>query len=127
MVLGSYRDPNLKETLTVYDETAQYLRNFSVDQREMTKYVIGTMSQLDTPLTPSQKGERATNNYIRNISQDMIQQERDEILATRQEDICKLAELMDDAMKENYLCVLGNEQKIKENVNLFQQVTNILK
>jgi Zn-dependent M16 (insulinase) family peptidase len=127
MVLGSYRDPNLKETLTVYDETAQYLRNFSVDQREMTKYVIGTMSQLDTPLTPSQKGERATNNYIRNISQDMIQQERNEILATQQEHICKLADLMDDAMKKNYLCVLGNEQKIKENINIFQQVTNILK
>lgn len=127
MVLGSYRDPNLKETLTVYDETADYLRKFSVDQREMTKYVIGTMSQLDTPLTPSQKGERATNNYIRNISQDMIQQERDEILGTRQEHICKLADLMDDAMKKNYLCVLGNEQKIKENITIFQQITNILK
>jgi Zn-dependent M16 (insulinase) family peptidase len=127
MVLGSYRDPNLKETLAVYDETANYLRDFSVDQREMTKYVIGTMSQLDTPLTPSQKGERAANNYIRNISQDMIQQERDEILATQQEDIRKLADLMNDAMKLNYLCVLGNEQKIKENSNLFQDVTNILK
>ncbi|AJQ28075.1 insulinase family protein [Pelosinus fermentans] len=127
MVLGSYRDPNLKETLTVYDETANYLRNFSVDQREMTKYVIGTMSQLDTPLTPSQKGERATNNYIRNISQAMIQQERDEILATGQEDISKLADLMEDAMKQNHLCVLGNEQKIKDNSNLFQHVTNILK
>jgi len=127
MVLGSYRDPNLKETLMVYDEAAHYLRNFSVDQREMTKYVIGTMSQLDTPLTPSQKGERATNNYIRNISQDMIQLERNEILATQQEDICKLADLMDDAMKKNYLCVLGNEQKIKENINIFQQVINILK
>jgi Zn-dependent M16 (insulinase) family peptidase len=127
MVLGSYRDPNLKETLAVYDETGRYLRNFSVDQREMTKYVIGTMSQLDTPLTPSQKGERSANNYIRNISQSMIQQERDEILATQPEDIRKLAELMDVAMKRNYLCVLGNEQKIKENSNLFQNVMNILK
>jgi Zn-dependent M16 (insulinase) family peptidase len=127
MVLGSYRDPNLKETLAVYDETASYLRNFTVDQREMTKYVIGTMSQLDTPLTAQQKGERATNNYIRNISYDMVQKERDEVLATRQEDICKLADLIDDAMKKNYLCVLGNEQKIKENINSFQSVTNILR
>lgn len=127
MVLGSYRDPNLKETLAVYDETANYLRNFSVDQREMTKYVIGTMSQLDTPLTPAQKGERATNNYIRNISQAAIQQERDEILATTQEDISKLADLMADAMKQNYLCVLGNEQKIKDNRNLFQHTVNIIK
>ncbi|AIF51186.1 insulinase family protein [Pelosinus sp. UFO1] len=127
MVLGSYRDPNLKETLAVYNETATYLKSFSADQREMTKYVIGTMSQLDTPLTSSQRGERATNHYIRKISQDMIQKERDEILSTKQEDICKLAALMDDAMKENHLCVLGNEQKIKENSNTFQHITNILK
>lgn len=127
MVLGSYRDPNLKETLAVYNETASYLQSFSADQREMTKYVIGTMSQLDTPLTSSQRGERATNLYIRKISQDMIQKERDEILSTKQEDICKLAALMDDAMKENHLCVLGNEQKIKENSNSFQHITNILK
>jgi Zn-dependent M16 (insulinase) family peptidase len=127
MVLGSYRDPNLKETLAVYNETATYLQSFSADQREMTKYVIGTMSQLDTPLTSSQRGERATNHYIRKISQDMIQKERDEILSTKQEDICKLAALMDGAMKENHLCVLGNEQKIKENSNIFQHITNILK
>lgn len=127
MVLGSYRDPNLKESLAVYDQTAAYLRDFCVDQREMTKYIIGTMSQLDTPLTASQKGERVANNYIRNISQDMIQKERNEILATRPEDICKLANLIEDAMKQNYLCVLGNEQKIKDNIDIFQHITNILK
>ncbi len=127
MVFGSYRDPNLKETLMVYDEMSAYLKNFAVDQREMTKYVIGTMSQLDTPLTSSQKGERATNQYIRKISFDQIQKERNEILATQQEDISRLADLVDEAMKQNYLCVFGNEQKIKENQNLFTTVTSVLK
>lgn len=127
MVFGSYRDPNLTETLAVYDDTALYLRNFAVDEREMTKYVIGTMSQLDTPLSSSQKGERAANYYIRNISQAQIQKERNEILETRQTDICKLASLVDDAMKQNYLCVFGNEQKIKENQSIFARVTSVLK
>ncbi|WP_378957232.1 insulinase family protein [Pelosinus sp. sgz500959] len=127
MVFGSYRDPNLTETLTVYNETASYLRDFDVDEREMTKYVIGTMSQLDTPLTSSQKGDRAANYYIRNISQSKIQEERNEILATRQGDICKLANLVDDSMKENYLCVFGNEQKIKENKDIFNHLINVLK
>lgn len=127
MVFGSYRDPNLKETLAVYDEMPIYLRNFTVDQREMTKYIIGTMSQLDTPLTSSQKGERATNQYLRKISQAKIQQERNEILATKQEDICKLAELVETAMQQNYLCVFGNEQKIKENQHLFSHLSNVVK
>ena len=127
MVFGSYRDPNLKETLAVYDETADYLRNCVIDQREMTKYIIGTMSQLDTPLTASQKGEKSTNQYIRKISQQMIQTERDEILTTQHQDICKLSELIDEGMKQNYLCVFGNEQKIKENSNLFKTLTKVLK
>lgn len=127
MVFGSYRDPNLKETLAVYDEMPVYLRNFAVDQREMTKYIIGTMSQLDTPLTSSQKGERATNQYLRKISQEKIQEERNEILSTKQTDISRLADLVDEAMKQNYLCVFGNEQKIKENQNLFNHLSSVLK
>lgn len=125
MVLGSYRDPNLKETLTVYDETAQYLRDFKVNNREMTKYIIGTMSQIDAPLTPQQKGERADSFYIRKILQADVQKERDEILATRQQDIRHLAALLDAAMRQDYLCVLGNEQKIKDNESVFANLVNV--
>src|SRR5699024_3999083 len=39
MYLGSYRDPNLVETLEAYDGTPEYLKNFSVDDREMRKYI----------------------------------------------------------------------------------------
>lgn len=119
MVFGSYRDPNLKESLTVYDETATFLRSFDVSDREMTKYIIGTMSQLDSPLTPQMKGERATMYYIRNISQNDIQQERNEIVATKRETIQNIADMIDHAMKQNYICVMGGEQKIKANKELF--------
>ncbi len=125
MVLGSYRDPNLCETIAVYNETPEYLRNFAVSEREMTKYIIGTMSQIDTPLTPQMKGDVAAECYIRKISQAIIQQERDEILNTRQGDIQKVADLIDAAMKENYLCVLGSEEKICENKETFKQIKNV--
>ncbi len=129
VVFGSYRDPNLAETLKVYDETVDYLNNFTtenVSQREMTKYIIGTMSSMDTPLTPQMKGERADAAYIRNISQQNLQQERDEILATNQQDIKKLAELVEAVMKANYLCVLGGEQKIKANKELFGELVTVI-
>ena len=125
MVLGSYRDPNLCETLRVYDQTPQYLRSFEVSEREMTKYVIGTMSQLDTPLTPQMKGDVAAECYIRNITQAVIQQERDEILSTGKADIQKLADLIDAAMQQNYLCVLGSEEKICANQDTFKQIKNV--
>lgn len=129
VVFGSYRDPNLAETIKVYDETVDYLSNFTaetVSEREMTKYIIGTMSSMDTPLTPQMKGERADAAYIRNISQADLQQERDEILATKQPDIQKLARLVDAVMKTNTLCVMGGEQIIKANKELFGELVTVI-
>lgn len=125
LVFGSYRDPNLKETLTVYDDTPGYLSGFAVDDREMTKYIIGTISRLDTPLTVSQKGEQADLLYIRKVSQVERQQERDEILATRQQDIRQLAIMVEAAMQQNYLCVLGGEEKIKANEAIFNRIFQV--
>lgn len=121
----SYRDPNLSETLNVYDQTAAYLRSFEVEPREMQKYIIGTMSTLDTPLTSQMKGEVAAECYIRHITQEDIQKERDEVLHTTQEEIRALAPLIDACMKENYLCVLGGEAKIKENQSVFNSLKHV--
>jgi len=129
VVFGSYRDPNLADTIKVYDATVDYLNNFTaetVSKREMTKYIIGTISTMDTPLTPQMKGERADIAYIRNISQSDLQQERDEILATKQQDIHQLAQLVDTVMKTNTLCVLGGEQLIKANKELFGELVTVI-
>lgn len=125
MVFGSYRDPNLLETIRVYDETARFLRSFDVSNREMTKYIIGTMSQLDAPLTPQMKGERATMHYIRGLSQADVQKERDEVLTTKPESIRALADLVDKAMKQNFVCVLGSEEKIKANKQVFGNLVSM--
>ena len=126
MNFGSYRDPNLKETIEVFDGTADYLENFAASDREMTKAIIGTISSVDTPLTPQMKGEMADNCYLRGISYLDRQQMRTEILNTRQEDIKALAPLVRDCMKENVLCVFGGEQKIKDNKKLFGSVVSAL-
>lgn len=77
---SSYRDPNLGKTNEVFEKTPEYLNGFDVDERDMTKYIIGTISELDTPLTPSAKGLRATSAYLSGLTLDMVQKERDEII-----------------------------------------------
>ena len=54
--LVSYRDPKLAATDKIYEGIPEYLKNFSIDERDMTKYVIGAMSSVDTPLSPAVKG-----------------------------------------------------------------------
>ncbi|MCT8976338.1 insulinase family protein [Clostridium sp. CX1] len=121
----SYRDPNLDNTLKVYQEAGDYFKKFEADDRQMTKYIIGTISDLDFPLTPSMKGERAAENYIKHFTHEDIQREREEILATKVEDIRKFGDLVSDVMRQNYLCVLGNEDRIKENKELFNELVTL--
>lgn len=121
----SYRDPNLKETLDVYRDMAAFLREFSVTDREMTKYIIGTMSKVDMPLTPQMKGERASSRYIQGLTQADIQRERDELLTTRQEDIRKFAAIAAAVYDAGYICVLGNGEKIRQEEVLFSKLVPV--
>ncbi|MBR1580115.1 MAG: insulinase family protein [Selenomonadaceae bacterium] len=121
----SYRDPNLSRTLAVFDRTADFLSNFNVSDREMDKYIIGTVSKLDHPLTPSMKGNLAMECYMRSITFDDRQKYRDEVLATRQETIRGLAPLIDACMKANNLCVFGNEELLRQNKSIFGELVNV--
>ena len=118
----SYRDPNLKATKKVYEQASEYVRSFTADEREMTKYIIGTMSMMDTPLTPAAKGARSIGAYLSGTTFEQIQKERDEVLGITVDEIRKLADLVDCIGNSKYFCVIGNENKIEENRDLFLNI-----
>lgn len=127
MVFVSYRDPNIKETLGAYDGAYEYLQNFKCSSREMIKYIIGTISDLDSPLTASRKGDEALSNYIRGLTQNQIQRERDEVLNIKEEDIRELAAIVKNVMDQKYYAVMGNENKITDNKEMFNNITTVFK
>jgi Zn-dependent M16 (insulinase) family peptidase len=118
----SYRDPNLEKTNEIYEGIVDYLKNFTVDEREMMKNIIGTFSNIDRPLTPAASGERSMNLYMNHITADMIKKERLEILNTTVEDIRALAKIVEAVLEDDLLCVIGNENKIEEAKELFGEV-----
>lgn len=122
----SYRDPNLSDTLDVYDRIPEYIKSFSPDERDMTKYIIGTFSALDTPMNPEAKGSRSLSAYLEGITYEQIQKERDEILNAQPEDIRRLADLVEAVLKKDSICVLGNENMIKESAGLFENVEKLI-
>lgn len=122
----SYRDPNLKKTKEVYQQAADYIRNFSQDDRSMTQYIIGAISELDTPLTPSAKALRSLSAYMTNQTEADYQKERDELLATNQDVIRGLAAHIDSVISQEYFCVVGNEEKVKSEAELFDTITELL-
>ena len=122
----SYRDPNLSDTLDVYDRIPEYIKSFSPDERDMTKYIIGTFSALDTPINPEAKGSRSLSAYLEGITYEQIQKERNEILNAQPEDIRRLADLVEAVLKKDSICVIGNENMIKESAELFENVEKLI-
>lgn len=123
----SYRDPNLKETNEIYERAAEYVKNFSVDERDMTKYIIGAISNIDTPRTPRMKGDVSMGAYLTGLTESDVQKQRDEILGATKEDIRRLAGIVKAIMDCGNLCVIGSENRIEKDRELFLEVKNLSK
>ncbi len=119
ITFSSYRDPHLQRTLGVYRGVPEYLEQFDVSERDMTRYVIGTFSEMDAPLTPVAMGRRSLRAWISGLTQEMLQQTRDEVLHAEASDIRALAPLVAAALDGAHCCVIGNEDKIREEAALF--------
>ena len=123
--LISYRDPNLERTMEVYEGVVDYLKNFNVSDRDMNKFIIGTMSSLDRPMNPAAKGARSMNLYMNRVSEEMLRSERGQILDARQEDIRALADVVKAMLDQKLLCVIGSEEKIEEQRGMFLEVRTL--
>ena len=124
---SSYRDPNLKETNSIYEAAADFIAGFEADEREITKYIIGTISSLDTPLTPQTKGRRSLSMYMAGLTEADLQKERDQILNVTLEDIRALHKAVKAVIDAGNICVIGSEEKINQNKELFMEVKSLMK
>lgn len=122
---ASYRDPNLENTNEIFERTTEYLENFQADERDMTKYIIGTISDMDTPLNPYAKGNRSLTAYLTNLTFEDVQRERDQVLNAKDEDIRALKAYVQAVLRPDNLCVIGGEEKIEEQKQLFKEVKNL--
>ncbi len=109
----SYRDPNLEKTVDVYEKAADYIEAFEADERTVTQYIIGAVSDLDMPMTPAAKGMYSMTGYMTNLPFERVQKERDELLAVTADTIRSLAGHIRAFMEADCLCVVGNEEKLK--------------
>ena len=124
--LVSYRDPHLKRTLEVYQGVPDYIRAFEADEREMTKYIIVTISGKDVPKTPQMKGNASKGAYFCGVTEEMMQKERDEILNAQAEDIQALAPLIEAILSDEEICVVGSEPKVQKEETLFGSISPLI-
>ncbi len=121
----SFRDPHLQRTVGIFDGTGNFVEKLEMSDLDLTKAIIATSGSMDRPTTPAEKGARAAARYIIGIAQDEVQKERDEVLSTTVDDLRGFGEILDKAMKQDNICVFGNEGKINESKSLFKNVIRI--
>lgn len=122
MYMVSYRDPNLAGTNEVYEKAADYLAHFDVSERDMVKFIIGTIGDMDTPMNPSAKGTRSFGAYICHTDYESLKAERAQVLDCDVNSIKALAPLVKYAMDENYFCVVGSNREINKEKELFDEI-----
>ncbi len=125
VVFGSYRDPNLKETLENFDAIPEYLDKLEVSDKDMTRYIIGTIADLDNPLTPSQKGDAAARYYLEKYTPEVLQHDRDDVINTTLGDVKGMKKMVADILNQKVICVYGNEEKITQQKDLFGKIQKL--
>ncbi len=121
----SYRDPNLKDTVTAFDEAYKYIEAFEASEREMTKYIVGAVAATDRPKSPFTKAMRSDSDYFNSIDLALRNRIRGEMLNTTSEDIRGLASVIKGLMDENNLCVFSSKSRIEKNSDLFKNKVTI--
>ena len=121
-VFSSYRDPNLKKTLKAFHGIKEYLAQFNPTDREMRKYIIGSVSALDKPLTPLMKGIVGTARFFKKIDAKLIQEHREEVMSSKPEHIRDITEMVAAVLDKEVICVVGNEGKLQEEESIFGEI-----
>jgi Zn-dependent M16 (insulinase) family peptidase len=109
----SYRDPNLLATLDVYDRTSQFLRDLDLNEQELTRAIIGAISDLDSYQLPDAKGFSSTLRHLAGDDEEYRQRLREEILSTTVADFKNFADVLDQINAQGLVAVLGGEQALE--------------
>ena len=115
----SYRDPKLGETIEAFEGAAAYIRSFEADERTMTKYIIGAVSAMDRPMTPSAYGRFSKICALTGLTAEDLQRERQEVLDCTQEDVRGLGAYIEAFMEDGALCVIGSAGKLRKEAERF--------
>ncbi len=122
----SYRDPNLIETYQIYNKLWEKIQNFDVSDRELTKYILGTINRLDQPKTNVERLNDAINKEYRGFENDFELIERNQIIHTTKKEISHFMDLLKDITETRNYCTIGNEGKIVSNKEIFNSIKKLI-
>lgn len=125
-IFVSYRDPNLEKTDEIYKNAYKFLENFTAEEEDMTKYLIGTVSDMTADRTPSAKAYRSFLFYLSGLTVEEREKEWEEMFLTTKDDIIGFAPMVKKITEAGYFCVVGNEDRIEESRDMFLNTERLI-
>lgn len=113
----SYRDPNLADTIDVYDGASKALlasaADLENDSDALATAIIGAIGDMDGALSPDQKGSLQFKRWLARESPEQRQKFRDEILNTKPSDFKEFAERL-KALKDPSSAVVSSKSAFED-------------
>ena len=103
--LLSYRDPHIEETLKTFDASVQFLQEIKLSKDELTKAIIGAISDFDHYMLPDAKGFASLTRYLTGMTEAKRQQIREEILHTTEKDFHAFAKQLEKVAKHGIIAI----------------------
>ncbi|XP_045529631.1 presequence protease, mitochondrial isoform X1 [Pieris brassicae] len=120
----SYRDPNSRVTMDVYDDTTDWMaKNASlVDDQNLFEAKLSILQQMDAPVAEYMKGIEL---FLYGMSYDIWKTQRERVLAVKREDILDVCQKYLTPDKWAGKCVIGEgaSQQICKSNESWQKVS----
>lgn len=110
--LYTYRDPDAARSLGVFDTVASYLRSFAEGGESVEKYIIGAIGSSEPLMSPRALGDAANAEYLSGTSYEDACRIRREMLATTSKELCEIADMLERALANGAVCVVGGKDKL---------------
>lgn len=121
----SYRDPQTVETIQAYHDIVHFMKNLTINERQIRQYIIGTLNSMNMPMSNATKGLQSMFYYMCGITKEELIHLRQQIIDTTPQDIVHLTSLIERMLKDVTYCIVGNEDKISE-CQYIQKIQSLL-
>ena len=125
VVLTSYRDPNIINTLNIFDELGDYISNLELTDDEILGFKISAISKTESILHKKDLTTLMQKMYFQGITYDMLKKIKEEIVNTNLADLKKFGKYIKEAIANGSCCVIGVDNKIIEAKDSFDEIKNL--
>lgn len=123
--MWSYRDPQVAVTLNTFDNAAEFLSKLQLSERTVEDYIISCIRTLDTPQPPQAEAYVCDLLYLTGRGDDVLRQERDELLKADLMKINAVGERMKAFAATKAYCTVGSTESINANRALYDEIINL--